>query len=148
MSSESKREEVSNILVAAAYDSALLKLQSTLKERNIEVSSKTITQIVKIAKLTSFDVNKYGRRLMKINLGVVPTVANVYNQIAKDDGDNIIVNNGGASTKPGQTSDQIVEQLVVKTKYVTSFRDRINVKAAISPAKIQTITDSDGDTTE
>ena len=49
MSSESKREEVSNILVAAAYDSALLKLQSTLKERNIEVSSKTITQIVKIA---------------------------------------------------------------------------------------------------
>ena len=49
MSSESKREEVSNILVAAAYDSALLKLQSTLKERNIDVSSKTITQIVKIA---------------------------------------------------------------------------------------------------
>ena len=49
MSSESKREEVSNILVAAAYDAALIKLQSTLKERNIEVSSKTITQIVKIA---------------------------------------------------------------------------------------------------
>ena len=49
MSSESKRQEVSNILVAAAYDAALLKLQSTLKERNIEVSSKTITQIVKIA---------------------------------------------------------------------------------------------------
>lgn len=49
MSSESKREEVSNILVAAAYDAALLKLQSTLKERNIEVSSKTITQIIKIA---------------------------------------------------------------------------------------------------
>ena len=49
MSSESKRQEVSNILVAAAYDAALLKLQSTLKERNIEVSSKTITEIVKIA---------------------------------------------------------------------------------------------------
>ena len=106
------------------------------------------TQIVKIAKLTSFDVNKYGRRLMKINLGVVPTVANVYNQIAKDDGSNIIVNNGGVGTKPGETSDQIVEQLVVKTKYVTSFRDRINVKAAISPAKIQTITESDGEITE
>ena len=49
MSSESKRQEVSNILVAAAYDAALFKLQSTLKERNIEVSSKTITEIVKIA---------------------------------------------------------------------------------------------------
>ena len=106
------------------------------------------TQIVKIAKLTSFDVNKYGRRLMKINLGVVPTVANVYNQIAADDGKNIIVSKGISTSKPGETSDQIVEQLVVKTKYVTSFRDRINIKAAISPAKIQTITEEDGSTTE
>ena len=106
------------------------------------------TQIVKVAKLTSFDVNKYGRRLMKINLGVVPTVANVYNQIAADDGSNIIVSNGGSGSKPGQTSDQIVEQLVIKTKYVTTFRDRVNVKAAISPAKIQTITESNGGTNE
>lgn len=104
------------------------------------------TQILKNAKLTSFDVKKYGRRLMKINLGVVPTVANVYNQVAPDDGKNIIVNNGGSN--PGQTSDQVVEQLVVKTKYVTSFRDRLNVKAAISPAKIQTIREEDGSTTE
>ena len=106
------------------------------------------TQIVKVAKLTSFDVNKYGRRLMKINLGVVPTVANVYNQIAANDGSNIIVSNGGSGSKPGQTSDQIVEQLVIKTKYVTTFRDRVNVKAAISPAKIQTITESNGGTNE
>ena len=49
MSSESKTNEVSNLLVAAAYDSALLKLNTTLKERNIDVSSKTITQIIKIA---------------------------------------------------------------------------------------------------
>ena len=82
------------------------------------------TQIVKVAKLTSFDVNKYGRRIMKINLGVVPTVANVYNQISADDGENLIVTNGNID-KPGETSDQVVEQLVVKTKYVTSFRDRI-----------------------
>ncbi len=100
------------------------------------------TQIIKQAKLTSFDVKKYGRRLMKINLGVVPTVANVYNKIAPDDGSNIIVTNGNID-KPGQTSDQIVEQLVVKTKYVTSFRDRLNIKASISPAKIQTITETD-----
>lgn len=106
------------------------------------------TQIIKQAKLTSFDVKKYGRRLMKINLGVVPTVANVYNQIAPDDGNNIIVNNGNSGTvAPGQTSDQIVEQLVIKTKYVTSFRDRLNVKAAISPAKIQTITEEDDGST-
>ena len=105
------------------------------------------TQIIKQAKLTSFDVKKYGRRLMKINLGVVPTVANVYNKIAPDDGASIIVTNGNID-KPGQTSDQIVEQLVVKTKYVTSFRDRLNVKASISPAKIQTITETDNGTGE
>jgi hypothetical protein len=104
------------------------------------------TQIIKQAKLTSFDVKKYGRRLMKINLGVVPTVANVYNQIAADDGNNIIVNNGGGAGLPGQTTEKVVEKMVVKTKYVTSFRDKLNVKAAISPAKIQTITESNGGT--
>ena len=36
--------------------------------------------------------------------------------------------------------------MVVITKYVTSFRDKLNVKAAISPAKIQTITESNGGT--
>ena len=106
------------------------------------------TQIIKQAKLTSFDVKKYGRRLMKINLGVVPTVANVYNQIAADDGNNIIVNNGGGAGLPGQTTEKVVEKMVVKTKYVTSFRDKLNVKAAISPAKIQTITETDGSATE
>jgi hypothetical protein len=104
------------------------------------------TQIIKQANLTSFDVKKYGRRLMKINLGVVPTVANVYNQISKDDGSNIIVNNGNSGTRLGETSEKIAEKLVVKTKYVTSFRDRLNVKAAISPAKIQTLTEDDGST--
>lgn len=100
------------------------------------------TQIIKNARLTSFDVKKYGRRLMKINLGVVPTVANVVNQIDPKDGKNIIVSTGSSlGNGSGQTSEQIVDKLVVKTKYVTAFRDRLNVKAAISPAKIQNITE-------
>jgi hypothetical protein len=98
------------------------------------------TQIIKNARLTSFNVKKYGRRLMKINLGVVPTVANVVNQIDPKDGRNIVVSTGSLlGNNRAQTSDQITSQLVVKTKYVTSFRDRVNVKAAISPAKIQNI---------
>ena len=100
------------------------------------------TQIIKNARLSSFETKKYGRRMMKINLGVVPTVANVYNQLSNDNGANITIVNGGAG-RPGETADQITSQLVVKTKYVTSFRDRVNVKAAISPAKIQNITDGD-----
>lgn len=100
------------------------------------------TQIIKKARITSFDVKKYGRRLMKINLGTVPTVARVYNQLQPDDGSRIVINN--SVSLPGQTSDQQAQQLVVRTRYITGFRDRINVKAAIAPAKVQTITTQNG----
>ena len=99
------------------------------------------TQIIKNARLSLFDVNKYGKRIMKINLGKVPTVATVVNQIS-DNGSKIVISTGnGTKTQSGKTSDNIVSQLSVKTRYVTSFRDRINIKAAISPVKIQNITE-------
>jgi hypothetical protein len=82
---------------------------------------------------------------MKINLGTVPTVANVYNKIAANDGSNIVVTDGN-SNNSALTSDDIAGRMVVKTKYVTTFKDKLNVKAAISPAKIQNITETDGDT--
>ena len=97
------------------------------------------SQIIKNARLTSFDVKKYGRRLMKLNLGTVPTVATVVNQIAPDDGKNIVVSTGSSGGN-ANTTENIIGNLVVKTKYVTTFRDRINIKAAISPATIQNIT--------
>ena len=110
------------------------------------------TQIIKNAKLTSFDTQKYGPQMIQINLGVVPTVANVYNQINNDTGKQLVIGTGGAGAGSGittaNTSEQIVEKLVVKTSYVTTFRDRIKVKAAISPVKIQTITQTNGSETE
>ncbi len=104
------------------------------------------TQIIKNAKLTSFDTQKYGRQMIQINLGVVPTVANVYNQINNDNGKQLVVGVGTPADSNANTSEQIAEKLVVKTSYVTTFRDRIKVKAAISPVKIQTITETNGDT--
>ncbi len=103
------------------------------------------TQIIKNARLTSFETQKYGRQMVQINLGVVPTVANVYNRINNDTGKQIVIGTGSSDTS-ADTSEQIVEKLVVKTSYVTTFRDRIKVKAAISPVKIQTITETNGDT--
>lgn len=97
------------------------------------------TQIIKKANLLSFDPKKYGRRINKINLGVVPTVAKVYNKIVSDTGNNITIVNGGNSSSPGQTTNQITEKLVVQTQFVTSFRDRINIKAAISNVKVQDV---------
>ena len=99
------------------------------------------TQIIKNAKLTSFQPQQYGRQMIQLNLGVVPTVANVYNQISNDNGKQIVVGTETPADNKANTSEQIAEKLVVKTKYVTSFRDRLNIKAAISPVKVQTITD-------
>jgi hypothetical protein len=96
------------------------------------------TQIIKKARLSSFDVKKYGRKLMKINLGTVPTVARVYNQLQPDDGRRIVITD--SSSNAGEGSDKQAEKLVVRTRYITSFRDRMNVKAAISPATVKTIT--------
>jgi hypothetical protein len=80
---------------------------------------------------------------MKINLGTVPTVAKVYNKIESNDGNNItIVNGNSLGNSSANTSDRLTEQLVVQTRYVTSFRDKLNVKAAISPVKIQNIEDN------
>jgi len=102
------------------------------------------TQIIKNARLTSFEPQKYGPQMIQINLGVVPTVANVYNQINNDTGKQIVVGTGTSADNSANTSEQIAEKLVVKTSYVTTFRDRIKVKAAISPAKIQTIAETNG----
>jgi|TARA_B100000780_G_scaffold17788_1_gene11601 hypothetical protein len=99
------------------------------------------TQIIKNANLTSFNPQMYGAQMLTINLGVVPTVANVYNQINNDTGKQIVVGTGSSVNNSANTSEQIVEKLVVKTKYVTTFRDKLNVKASISPVKIQTLTD-------
>jgi len=43
-----KKEEISNLLVAVAFDTSLQKLNETLRSRNIEITSKTITTVIKI----------------------------------------------------------------------------------------------------
>lgn len=72
-------------------------------------------------------------------------MANVYNKIAANDGSNIVVTDGN-SNNSALTSDDIAGGAATVTKFVTQFKDKLNVKAAISPAKIQNITETDGDT--
>ena len=45
----SKKEELSNMLIAAAFDTSLKKLNSALASRGIEITSKTITTVIKIS---------------------------------------------------------------------------------------------------
>ena len=52
----------------------------------------------------------------------------------------------GNSNNSALTSDDIAGGAATVTKFVTQFKDKLNVKAAISPAKIQNITETDGDT--
>ena len=45
----SKKEEVANMLIAAAVDTSLKKLNSALASKGIEINSKTITTVIKIS---------------------------------------------------------------------------------------------------
>ena len=47
--SESKNAEVQNLVIAAAYDDCLARLQLKLESKGIVVTSKTITIVIKIA---------------------------------------------------------------------------------------------------
>ena len=43
-----KKEEISNLLVAVAFDTSLKKLNEKLESRNIEITVTTITTVIKI----------------------------------------------------------------------------------------------------
>ena len=45
----SKKEELSNMIIAAAFDTSLKKLNSALASKGIEINSKTITTVIKIS---------------------------------------------------------------------------------------------------
>jgi len=45
----SKKEELSNMIIAAAFDTSLKKLNSDLASKGIEINSKTITTVIKIS---------------------------------------------------------------------------------------------------
>lgn len=93
------------------------------------------TQIIKRATYQNFNFSKYGKKLLKINLGVVPPQINVYNKIDdKKVSDLTLVNNNNNSIN-------ISQEKIFKTSYITSFRDRMNIKASIAPVKIDDITE-------
>lgn len=92
------------------------------------------TQIIKRATYQNFNFSKYGKKLIKINLGVSPTQINVYNKVDNDKIDKVkIVNH--------EQGINITQEKIFKTSYITSFRDRINIKASIAPVKIDDITE-------
>ena len=92
------------------------------------------TQIIKRATYQNFNFSKYGKKLIKINLGVAPPQINVYNKVDNDKIDKVkIVNH--------EQGINISQEKIFKTSYITSFRDRINIKASIAPVKIDDITE-------
>lgn len=90
------------------------------------------TQIIKRATYQNFNFSKYGKKLLKINLGVVPPQLNVYNKI--DD-----KKVSGVTLVNNSTSGIEIPKDKIKTSYITSFRDRMNIKASIAPVKIDDI---------
>lgn len=92
------------------------------------------TQIIKRSTYQNFNFTKYGKKMIKVNLGIVPPQLNVYNKLDNNKvSDLTLVNNN--------VGINISQEKIFKTSYVTSFRDRLNIRASISPVKIDNITE-------
>jgi hypothetical protein len=97
------------------------------------------SQITRQSQYSSFDVKKYGRRIRKINLGVEPNVAKVYN-VLPDDKPVVNLTNYNRMNLYVQG-----DSTTVQTEFVTSFVDRNRISASLSPVKIIPATRQPGD---
>jgi len=124
------RPIVLNSAIATSY-----QIEYTLRIYNTFDNS----QILRQAQYSSFDVKKYGRRIRKINLGLEPNVAKVYNVLPDN---KPIVN----LTNYNRMNLQVQGQApVVQTEFVTSFVDRNRISASVSAVKIVPATVQQGD---
>jgi hypothetical protein len=89
------------------------------------------SQIIRRARLISSEVGKYGRRLQKINIGTVPTVIKIYNELPVDNGSNVIIGDR-LQTVYAPTVPPVQTQVVT----VSVFRDRGTVVSRISPVSL------------
>jgi hypothetical protein len=91
------------------------------------------SQIVRYASLSNSNPKTYGRRLVKLNLGVSPTIAKVYNKVLNDTGSNITIQT--TSVMPNQP----VGAITIKREFVTNYKTRVKVRAKVSPATVSRI---------
>lgn len=96
------------------------------------------TQILKYSSLTSNSPKKYGRRLVKLNLGTVPTIANVYNKVFENNGANIVLGGTNTPSVPANT-EGANSQITIKREFITTFRNKVKVRVKSSPAKVQNL---------
>lgn len=89
------------------------------------------SQILKTSQHISYDTRKYGKILPRINLGMVPTIAKVYNITNDSNYTPSTTLSSSASTSSG---------LVIKREFVNIFRDRINIKVSVNSIKANQLT--------
>ena len=95
------------------------------------------SQIIRRAQYASFDVKKYGRRFRKLNLGIVPTITKIYNNIPEDTQD-IILNNDISFTVDGN-------KIIKQTEFVQGFKENINISASVTSVKTTPAVRQEGD---
>jgi hypothetical protein len=99
------------------------------------------SQIIRDAQYSSFDVKKYGRRMRKINLGVEPVVAKVYNILP----DNKPVINLNSYNRMNLVQNSAETNPVIQTQFITSLADRNRISASVSSVKIVPAVPQQGD---
>lgn len=85
------------------------------------------SQVIKKSSLTRRDVKKYGKKMSRINLGLVPTISKVYNTILDQTGKAISYNNQMNLTLAVPRGDK---HIVHQTQYVMGFKETVNVLAS------------------
>lgn len=95
------------------------------------------SQIIRRAQYSSFDVKKYGRRFRKLNLGTVPTITKVYNDLPSNIND-ITLNNDVQFNIEG---NKVVQQV----EFVQGFKESINISASITNVKTTPYVNIEGD---
>ena len=88
------------------------------------------TQIVKRASLTSNEVGKYGKNLLKVNINSANKLTEIYNVLP-----NLSSNRS--------VRDSLINSLPRTTKFVPTFIERHNVVASTTPVNIQVANNSD-----
>jgi len=88
------------------------------------------SQIIKKSQFSSYEVKKYGKNMTRINLGLTPTVVNVYNKIEQN------VLEGFSQSGQISTSELASSNPVnIITEYINVYRDKINIKAKSTKIK-------------
>lgn len=136
-------------IILNSHNAVSFRIEYTLRIYNKIDNS----EIIRTSSLTSYDTKKYGRKFSRINLGTVPNITKIYNEIVNPD-ESILLDNSSNfmfndnSAKTSDTASLPKTEIVKLTEYVTSFIETNNCSVSINNVKTKFADIEEGDLQE